>query len=218
MHLQPAANLTTHWRQHWASDPQRVVLADDQGRSFNGDELEHATATAAGRLAGHGAQRGDRVLISCGSSLELAVAHIAALRLGLVVVPANTAYRAEELAHVVSDAGPTLAIVDDPERAGWVAEANPAIIVLTPDVPGQLVRVEDLDTAAAGERIIANRDALAAAFPSRAPGMAAWLGGSLAIAGSGPCGELTSGVPSCQRPTSLAASTSGSRPLAIFCR
>ncbi len=151
LNLQPAANLTAHWLGHWTAAPQRPVLADDQGRSLNGDALQHATAQAAGRLAGHGAQRGDRVLISCGSSLELAVAHIAALRLGLVVVPANTAYRAEELAHVLVDAGPKLAVIDDPERAGWVRDADPTIAVLPPELPGRVAAVDELDAAEPGD-------------------------------------------------------------------
>ena len=132
--LTPAPNLTARWVAHWRAHPERVVLLDDGDRSLTGAELDAATARAAGRLAGQGLQPGDRVLISCGSSLELAVAHIAALRLGLVVVPANTAYRAEELAHIVRDATPVLAVVDEAERAGWVRDAAP-ITVLTPDLP-----------------------------------------------------------------------------------
>lgn len=136
--LLPAANLTARWRQHWEAEPMRVYLADTTGRQLNGEALAAATATAAGGLAERGLGRGDRVLISCTSSLELAVAHIAALRLGLVVVPANTAYRAEELAHVLHDAQPRLAIVDDAERAGWVRAAAPGIAVISPELLGSV--------------------------------------------------------------------------------
>ena len=44
------------------------------------------------------------MLFSAESSLELVLAHVAALRSGIVVVPANTAYRERELGHVVRDA------------------------------------------------------------------------------------------------------------------
>jgi len=131
----PAPNLTARWAAHWRAEPGRVVLADTEGRSLTGAALDEATARAAGRLAGQGLVPGDRVLVSCTSSLDLAVAHVAALRLGLVVVPANTAYRAEELAHIIGDAGPRLAVVDDPERAGWVRDAAAGLPVLTPDLP-----------------------------------------------------------------------------------
>ncbi|MEZ5232574.1 MAG: AMP-binding protein [Acidimicrobiales bacterium] len=131
--LTPAANLTARWVAHWRARPGDVFLLDDHGDSLSGAELDAASATAAGRLAGRGLRAGDRVLISCGSSLELAIAHIGALRLGLVVIPANTAYRAEELAHIIGDAEPRLAIIDDPERAGWVRQAAP-IEVLAPEL------------------------------------------------------------------------------------
>lgn len=131
--LTPAPNLTARWVAHWRAQPDREVLLDDTGRSLTGAQLEAATSEAAARLARRGLHPGDRVLISCSSSLELAVAHIGALRLGLVVVPANTAYRAEELAHIIGDATPALAIIDDTERAGWVRAAAP-IPVLGPDL------------------------------------------------------------------------------------
>ncbi|HWJ96587.1 MAG TPA: AMP-binding protein, partial [Acidimicrobiales bacterium] len=77
----------------------------------------------------------DRMLLSAGASTELVVAHGAALRLGLVVLPANTAYRERELAHLVRDAAPSLAVVDDAERGRWVEAAAEAPIVITgPDV------------------------------------------------------------------------------------
>ncbi len=133
--LTPAANLTARWVAHWRARPARAVLLDDTGRTFTGADLEAATASAARRYAGLGLTPGDRVLISCGSSLELAVAHIGALRLGLVVIPTNTAYRAEELAHILGDATPRLAVIDDAERAGWVRDADGAITTITPDLP-----------------------------------------------------------------------------------
>lgn len=73
--------------------------------------------TVAGRLHAAGMKHGDRILVSAEPSVELVVAYVAALRLGLVVVPANSAYRQGELAHIVSDATPVGAIIDDPTRA-----------------------------------------------------------------------------------------------------
>lgn len=52
------------------------------------------------------------------------VAHVGALRAGLVVLPVNTAYTARELAHVVADARPVAAIVDDADRGRQVAAAD----------------------------------------------------------------------------------------------
>ena len=76
----------------------------------------------AGRFAGAGLVPGDRVLFSTATSTDLVVAHVAAYRAGLVVVPANTAYTEREVAHVVRDAGVAAAVVDDTERGRWVRE------------------------------------------------------------------------------------------------
>jgi malonyl-CoA/methylmalonyl-CoA synthetase len=87
--------------------------------------------------------------MSAGTSVALVEAHVAALRLGLVVVPANTAYREREIAHLVSDAAPRAAIVDDPERAAWVRRARPDTLVVGPDVdlPGGSSPAPVLDAA-----------------------------------------------------------------------
>src|SRR5439155_26229908 len=45
---------------------------------------------------------------------------IAALRLGLIVVPTNTSYTEREVAHIVRDAQPAAAVVDDRDRAEWI--------------------------------------------------------------------------------------------------
>ena len=73
----------------------------------------HAAWPAASPRPG---STGDRLLTSAESSAELVVAHVAALRLGLVVVPVNGAYREREIAHIVRDARPSAALVDDRER------------------------------------------------------------------------------------------------------
>lgn len=74
------------------------------------------------------------MLFSAESSLELVIAHVAALRSGIVVVPANTAYREREIAHIVSDARPRAALVDRDDRARWVRAAGSETLVLGPEV------------------------------------------------------------------------------------
>jgi malonyl-CoA/methylmalonyl-CoA synthetase len=55
--------------------------------------------------------------MSAGPSLDLVVAYVGALRYGLTVVPANTAYTGRELASLAAEATPALAVLDDPGRA-----------------------------------------------------------------------------------------------------
>jgi malonyl-CoA/methylmalonyl-CoA synthetase len=75
------------------------------------------------------------MLFSAESSLELVVAHVAALRSGIVVVATNTAYREREVAHIVSDARPKAALVDADDRARWVsAAAGPETVVVGPEL------------------------------------------------------------------------------------
>ena len=64
--------------------------------------------------------------MSAATSVELVVAHVAALRLGLVVVPVNGAYRAREIDHIVGDCTPAACVVDDRPRARWSPTSRPA--------------------------------------------------------------------------------------------
>jgi malonyl-CoA/methylmalonyl-CoA synthetase len=127
-------NLTSAWTARWAADPRRPVVHDPLTGWCSAGELAARTDAAAGRLAAAGFGPGDRVLVSAGASLDLVVAHVACLRLGLVVLPANTAYRGEELAHLVHDARPRAAVVDSEERAGWLRAADADLRVLGPDI------------------------------------------------------------------------------------
>ena len=61
--------------------------------------------------------------MSAATSVDLVVAHVAALRLGLVVVPVNGAYPAREIDHIVGDCAPAACVVDD-DRAACVRRAR----------------------------------------------------------------------------------------------
>lgn len=122
------------WAARFAEAPDRPVLWEERRGWVTAGDLERASRRVAARLDGAGLRPGDRILMSAATSVEFVEAHVAALRLGLVVVPANTAYREREIAHLVRDAGPRAAVVDDPERAGWVRRAATGALVVGPDV------------------------------------------------------------------------------------
>jgi malonyl-CoA/methylmalonyl-CoA synthetase len=115
--------LTSAWCARWDEAPERVVLVDaGSGRGLTGADVLRLTGVAAARLHAAGVRAGDRVLLSCSPSVETVLAYIAVLRLGAVVVPANTAYTTSELEHIAGDVRPTMAVLDDPARApGGVA-------------------------------------------------------------------------------------------------
>ncbi|OLB76619.1 MAG: hypothetical protein AUI14_18155 [Actinobacteria bacterium 13_2_20CM_2_71_6] len=122
--LAEGGTLTGAWVARWAADPRRPVLSTMDGVSVSAAELEERTAFAAGRYAAAGLAPGDRVLMSAGPSVDLIVAYVAALRYGLTVVPANTAYTGPELASLAAEATPALAVLDDPRRLPGAAEAG----------------------------------------------------------------------------------------------
>ncbi len=132
-------SLPRAWAQTWARHPAAPVLLDVSGagggsRWCGAGELDELTRTRAGQLGRLGLGPGDRVLWSTASSLGAVAANLAALRAGLVVVPMNAAYTERELTHVVGDVRPSLAIVDDPDRAALLRGADADLVVVTPDL------------------------------------------------------------------------------------
>ena len=149
--LAAKGSLPATWASVWASSPCSSTLFDQRRGWIGTTELEDATRRVAGRLQAAGLEPGDRMLFSAASSLELVIAHVAALRSGIVVVPTNTAYREREVAHIVTDAGPKAALVDSDERARWVvAAAGAGTLVVGPDV-GLPEREPSVLDSAAGE-------------------------------------------------------------------
>ncbi|HEX3946878.1 MAG TPA: AMP-binding protein, partial [Acidimicrobiales bacterium] len=121
--LVAGGSLPAVWAEQWAARPGERVLWS-AGRWWTAGDLDQGSREVAGRLAGSGLGSGDRMLWSTASSVESVLACVAALRLGAIVVPANAAYTERELAHIVADVRPALAVVDRPEQARWVVAAT----------------------------------------------------------------------------------------------
>ncbi len=134
--LVAGGTLLRSWTDRWAAAPA-ARLWKEGGRWWSAAEFDEATRRAAGRLAAAGLGPGDRVVWSVPSSVDALVSHVGALRAGLVVVPANTAYTEPELAHIVRDVRAACAIVGRPDQAGWVRSAAPGALVTGPglDLP-----------------------------------------------------------------------------------
>jgi malonyl-CoA/methylmalonyl-CoA synthetase len=143
-----SGTLLHDWAHRWAADPA-APLWHGAGRWWTAGEFDEATRRAAGKLRGAGLQPGDRMVWSTDPSVDALVSHVGALRAGLVVVPANTAYSARELAHIVTDVRPTAAVVGRPEQAGWVRQAATGPIMITaPDLDLPDAEPGPLDAAA----------------------------------------------------------------------
>jgi malonyl-CoA/methylmalonyl-CoA synthetase len=117
---QPGGTLVDRWLAHWSDDPDRVVLVDgpEPTRTVDGGRLAQRTADVAGVLSERGVVPGNRVIWCAQAGLESVEALLAVLRAGAVLVPVNPASTTAEIEHVVHDAGPTVAIADDPAAFG----------------------------------------------------------------------------------------------------
>jgi malonyl-CoA/methylmalonyl-CoA synthetase len=142
-----SGTLPAAWVERWAVDPDRRVLWDRARGWVTAGELEEASRRVAGRLQGAGLEPGDRVLFSAGPSIDLVAAHVGALRAGLVTVPVNTAYTEREVAHVVGDARPRAAVVDDAARLAAAED----VVVVGPEVELPDAEPPVLDRSTAGD-------------------------------------------------------------------
>jgi len=126
-------SLPAAWAANWAAAPDAPAVGDGHTWLTNG-ELDRRSRAAAGRLAAAGLRRGDRVVMSAASSIDLVVAHVGALRLGLVVVPANRAYTEREAGHIVGDCEPAACVVDEERHSMFVDVAGADCLVTSPDL------------------------------------------------------------------------------------
>lgn len=131
--LPEPGTLVGAWIARLSSDGRRPLL-HNAGRWVDRKSFLEATSAIAGRLHQAGLVPGDRVLISGQASIDLVVAHVACLRLGLVVVPTNGAYREPELTHLVRDARPRAALVDHHGWADSLRSLDDELLVTTSSV------------------------------------------------------------------------------------
>jgi malonyl-CoA/methylmalonyl-CoA synthetase len=144
--------LSGRWLRRWAERPAWDQLCDVEGRWIASDEIEERTRAAAQWLLESGLNPGDRFVISAESSADLVLAHIAALRASLTVVPINTAYTREEVTRIVRAARPRGAAVDDRERARWIeGAAREPIKLFEVGLPSEPKPGPAIDTAAADD-------------------------------------------------------------------
>jgi malonyl-CoA/methylmalonyl-CoA synthetase len=127
--LAEGTSLPGAFTRSWARDPARTALSTLDGTKVSAAELEERTGVAALGYASAGLVPGDRLLLSAGTSLDLVVAYVGALRAGLTVVPANPGYSAVELSALAAAAVPAMAVLDDPTRL-----PSPGCPVITPEL------------------------------------------------------------------------------------
>ena len=99
---------------HKQSDALLARMPD--GRTFTYGTALEVSARFANVLVACGVKAGDRVAVQVPKSIEAVMLYLACVRVGAVFLPLNTAYTADEVEYVLSDAEPSLFICDPNKR------------------------------------------------------------------------------------------------------
>ncbi|HKV05525.1 MAG TPA: AMP-binding protein [Candidatus Acidoferrales bacterium] len=91
--------------------PNHEALVELGGERINYQQLWDRSARVAGGLRAMGIQRGDRVAIRLGNSLNWCIVFFGIQMTGAVGVPVNTRFAEAEVEHVVTDSGSKLVIM-----------------------------------------------------------------------------------------------------------
>ncbi len=130
-------NLFARFALSFPADRDRPFLVTPDGRVESYGAIEAHSACVARTLAEAGLAPGDRVTVQVRKSPEAVWLYLACLRGGHVFHPLNDAYREAELAHLVGDAEPALAVCDPADEALFRSLAPRGCRVLTLGADGR---------------------------------------------------------------------------------
>lgn len=92
------------------------ALQLEDGRKLSYAQLDRLAAQMSAALKAHGVKPGDRVAVQVAKTAEALAFYLACLRCGAIYLPMNTAYTADEVHYILSDAEPALFIHDPASR------------------------------------------------------------------------------------------------------
>ena len=148
------------FRRRLATDPGGLYL-DFQGDEYSAARMDDESTRLARVLSARGVVRGDRVATLLENGAGQVVSFFAAIKLGAIQVPINTAYKGEFLRHVLADSGAKVVVVEGDfagrvdEIAGDLPELTHALVVGDADRRAQALPSSDwaecLDRAADGD-------------------------------------------------------------------
>ncbi|MBI5653806.1 MAG: AMP-binding protein [Chloroflexi bacterium] len=139
-------NLTDLFRINFARHANKIAIRfEDRALTFG--ELDAQSNRVARAFQRLGLQRGDRVAFYLGNRVELILAHLANLKLGLVLVPMNTQYRDTEISHIIADAEPRALFTD----RNQLSIIQALISNLHASRPISILLAEELDALSARE-------------------------------------------------------------------
>jgi long-chain acyl-CoA synthetase len=118
-----------------AAAPDALAIAYADQRIPYGAMAVEVNRVARG-LQDRGVSPGDRVLMFAGNSPSVLVAYLAVTKLGAIFVPVNTSFREREGRYILSNAEPTVAIVESrvlSEFNRWTADTAVDLVILRSD-------------------------------------------------------------------------------------
>jgi malonyl-CoA/methylmalonyl-CoA synthetase len=115
---------------------QSSVMIDTPARRWTGAELFARAADYHAALTALGIRRGDRLCLQVEKSVAAFALYLACLRGGIVFVPLNSDYTVDELAYLLTDADPAIAVCR-PDMADRFRAILPDRIVHTLDAAGE---------------------------------------------------------------------------------
>ncbi|UFQ14094.1 MULTISPECIES: type I polyketide synthase [Streptomyces] len=136
-------------RDHASRRAEKVAFQDRRVRRTYRD-LERRTGRLAGRLAGLGLARGERVAVLLGNRVEAVESLLAVTRASGVGVPLDADLPAAELDRLLDDCGARLLVTDEARlhrHPGLLSRPGPALVVAGSDGEGSggdVVRYEEL--------------------------------------------------------------------------
>ncbi|MFN3075397.1 MAG: AMP-binding protein [Alphaproteobacteria bacterium] len=108
-----SGNLYSLIQKNAPEDVNTTLITTETGLSYSWSDMDHWSGGYAALLRESGLAKGDRVAVQVEKSPQSLFLYLACLRSGLIYLPMNTAYHADEVAHLLGNAEPA-AIVADP--------------------------------------------------------------------------------------------------------
>ncbi|MEM9131126.1 MAG: AMP-binding protein [Actinomycetota bacterium] len=117
------------------NDARALHILEESGEAaiLTYAELADRSRQVANLLVGHGAARGDRMLVMLGNETALWETMLAAIRIGVVVIPATTLLTGDDLADRFERGGATLVVTN--------AGARPAVDALDDSLTAGVTRI-----------------------------------------------------------------------------
>ncbi len=133
-------NVFALFESRFPSDRDALFIESPTRGRFSYGDAARWTDRFAGFLTASGAVPGDRIAVQVDKSPEALFLYFACLKAGLIFLPLNTGYEAEEIRYFVGDAEPRLFVTSD-AAAGAIADAvgQTTIHTLNADGTGSLV-------------------------------------------------------------------------------